>query len=132
MALSGHKTPQAARLYVKRTETQRVTAARKRRADIQTLIDGAIDGAYRAAALTKRLLAFSRQQPQEPKPVSANKLVSGMSDMIRRTLGETIKTETVLAGGLWTTHADPSELENALLNLCVNARHAGAGIGYGY
>ena len=92
--------------------------------NIQTLMDGAIDGAYRAAALTKRLLAFSRQQPLEPKPVSANKLVSGMSDMITRTLGETIKTETVLAGGLWTTHADPSELENALLNLCVNARDA--------
>ena len=92
--------------------------------NIQGFIDGAIDGAYRAAALTKRLLAFSRQQPLEPKPISANKLVSGMSDMITRTLGETIKTETVLAGGLWTTHADPSELENALLNLCVNARDA--------
>ena len=92
--------------------------------NIQSLIDGALDGAHRAAALTKRLLAFSRQQPLEPQLVSANKLVSGMSEMIARTLGGTIRTETVLAGGLWTIHADSSELESALLNLCVNARDA--------
>ena len=92
--------------------------------NIQSLIDGALDGAHRAAALTKRLLAFSRQQPLEPQLVSANKLVSGMSEMIARTLGGTIRTETVLAGGLWTIHANSSELESALLNLCVNARDA--------
>jgi signal transduction histidine kinase/CheY-like chemotaxis protein len=92
--------------------------------NIQSLIDGALDGAHRAAALTKRLLAFSRQQPLEPQLVQANKLVSGMSEMIARTLGGTIRTETVLAGGLWTIHADSSQLESALLNLCVNARDA--------
>ena len=92
--------------------------------NIQSLIDGALDGAHRAAALTKRLLAFSRQQPLEPQLVQANKLVSGMSEMIARTLGGTIRTETVLAGGLWTIHANSSQLESALLNLCVNARDA--------
>ena len=78
----------------------------------------------RAAALTQRLLAFSRQQPLAPEAVDANKLVAGMSEMLRRTLGEAIRIETVLAGGLWRIHADPNELENALLNLAVNARDA--------
>ncbi|MGL4397466.1 MAG: CHASE3 domain-containing protein [Hyphomicrobium sp.] len=93
-------------------------------ANIQTFIDGAMDGATRAATLTKRLLAFSRQQPLAPQPIAANALLSGMSDLIVRALGETIETETVLAGGLWTLHADPPQLENAILNLCVNARDA--------
>ena len=88
------------------------------------LIDQAIEGASRAAALTYRLLAFSRQQPLAPEPVDANKLVAGMSDLLRRTLGENIAVETVLAGGLWRTHADPNQLENAILNLAVNARDA--------
>jgi signal transduction histidine kinase/CheY-like chemotaxis protein len=85
---------------------------------------GAEEGGKRAAALTQRLLAFSRQQPLAPEAVDANKLVSGMSEMLRRTLGEAIRIETVLAGGLWRIHADPNELENALLNLAVNARDA--------
>ena len=91
---------------------------------VADLVDSAIDAADRAANLTARLLAFSRQQPLSPSVVDANKLVSGLSDMLRRTLGETIQIETVLAGGLWKTHADTSQLENAILNLAVNARDA--------
>ena len=81
-------------------------------------------GANRAAALTYRLLAFSRQHPLAPEPVDANKLVAGMSDLLRRTLSENVAIETVLAGGLWRTHADPNQLENVILNLAVNARDA--------
>jgi len=87
-------------------------------------IDNAHRGAQRAAALTQRLLAFSRRQPLEPRPVDPNRLVAGMSDLLRRTLGETIEVETVLSGGLWWTHADPNQLESAILNLAVNARDA--------
>ncbi|WP_436163401.1 CHASE3 domain-containing protein [Mesorhizobium sp. LjRoot246] len=92
--------------------------------DIAKFIEAAIDAASRAANLTARLLAFSRQQPLAPQIVDANRLLTGMSDLIRRALGETIRIETVLAGGLWKTHADPSQIENAILNLAVNARDA--------
>ncbi len=81
-------------------------------------------GAERAATLTHRLLAFARRQTLDPKPVDANKLVAGMSELLRRTLGESVALETVLAGGLWRTIADANQLENALLNLAVNARDA--------
>jgi PAS domain S-box-containing protein len=84
----------------------------------------AMTGAQRAAALTQRLLAFSRRQPLEPKPIDVNVLVNGMSDMIHRTLGETISVETVAGAGLWRVEADPNELEAAILNLAVNARDA--------
>jgi PAS domain S-box-containing protein len=86
--------------------------------------DNAMRGAKRAESLTHRLLAFSRQQPLDPKPVDVGRLVTGMSDLLRRTLGEQISVETVLAGGMWRAHADPSELEVAILNLAVNARDA--------
>jgi signal transduction histidine kinase/CheY-like chemotaxis protein len=86
-------------------------------------------GVDRAAALTGQLLAFARRQPLDPKPVEANRLVSGMSDLLRRTLGEAISIETVLAGGLWRTHADPNQIESAILNLAVNARDAMPGGG---
>lgn len=85
-------------------------------------IDNAMEGAQRAARLTSHLLAFSRQQPLEPQPLDANKLVSGMSEMLRRTIGDALRIETVLAGGLWPSFADRNQLENAILNLCVNAR----------
>ena len=93
-------------------------------ADIQRFIDGAAEGADRAAHLTQRLLAFARQQPLAPQPIDANKFVSGMSEILRRTLGQEIKIETILAGGLWRTHVDGNELESLLLNLAVNARDA--------
>ena len=105
-----------------------LTLAQKRlakgAADIGQLVEGALEGAQRAATLTNRLLAFSRQQPLDPQPLSLNRIVGGMADMIARTLGETIRVETVLAGGLWTARVDPGQMENALLNLCVNARDA--------
>lgn len=84
----------------------------------------ALHGAERAAILTQRLLAFARRQPLEPKLVDLNKLVSSMSDLLRRTLSETIAIETVFAGGLWRVHADPNQLESVLLNLVINARDA--------
>ena len=68
--------------------------------------------------------AFSRQQPLQPKSTDANKLVSGLSDLLRHSLGSDIQIEVVLAGGLWRTHVDPNQLENVLLNLAVNARDA--------
>jgi signal transduction histidine kinase len=91
---------------------------------LQRAQDMALQSAQRAATLTKRLLAFSRRQPLEPKVLDVNKLVQGMADMVQRTIGETVRLETVLAGGLWRTLADPGQLENALLNLAVNARDA--------
>ena len=92
--------------------------------DHEAMLDAALDGANRASALVKRLLAFSRQQPLAPQSIDVNKLVSGMSEIINRSLGETIKVETVVGAGLWQTNVDPSQLENALLNLCINARDA--------
>ena len=87
-------------------------------------IDHAMEGAKRAAELTARLLAFSRQQPLDPRPVEVNKLVGGMSELLTRTLGGNVRMETVLAGGLWRMFADPPQLESAILNLCVNGRDA--------
>jgi signal transduction histidine kinase/CheY-like chemotaxis protein len=91
---------------------------------IRQSIDHAAEGARRAAVLTQRLLAFSRQQPLEPLALDANRLVQGMSELLRRTIGETIAVETVLGGGLWPCFADAAQLENALINLAVNARDA--------
>jgi PAS domain S-box-containing protein len=80
--------------------------------------------AERGAALTQRLLAFSRRQALEPHPLDVNRLVGGMSDLLRRTLGETVKIEAILAAGLWRTFVDANQLESALLNLGINARDA--------
>jgi CheY-like chemotaxis protein len=87
-------------------------------------IEAARQGAQRAAGLTHRLLAFSRRQPLQPQAVNLNRLVGGLSDLFRRTLGEQITVETVLAGGLWLSHVDQNQLESALLNLVINARDA--------
>lgn len=87
-------------------------------------VDNAMNGARRATTLTQRLLAFSRRQPLDPKTLDINGLVQGMSDLLHRTLGEDIAVETVLGAGLWRVEADANQLENALLNLAVNARDA--------
>ena len=84
----------------------------------------ALTGAERAAQLTQRLLAFSRRQPLNPRPVDANKLIVGMSDLLTRTLGETIKLETIGNAGLWAIEVDGPEMEATLLNLALNARDA--------
>ena len=98
-------------------------------AGVGRFIDAAMDGAKRGAALTQRLLAFSRQQALTPVPLDMNAMVHGMEELLRRTLGEAVELEMVLAGGLWRTHVDPSQLENALFNLAVNARDAMDGAG---
>jgi len=87
-------------------------------------IESVTEAANRAAALTQRLLAFSRQQPLRPEIIDVNRLLAGLSDLLQRSLGTDVRLETVLAGGLWRINADPNQLENALLNLCVNARDA--------
>jgi signal transduction histidine kinase len=87
-------------------------------------LDLALQGSRSAAQLTHRLLAFSRRQTLEPARLDLNTMISGMSELLRRTLSETISVETVLAGGLWPTFADANQLENALINLAVNARDA--------
>jgi two-component system NtrC family sensor kinase len=83
----------------------------------------------RAATLVQRLLTFSRQHPQEVKTVDINRLVGDMSELLHRSIGETVTVETVLASGLWKTAVDPNQLENAVLNLAVNARDAMPGGG---
>ena len=91
---------------------------------LQRHIAAAVRGASRAALLTNRLLAFSRRQPLAPKVTDVNALVAGMSDLLRSTLGEGIRVEAVLAGEPWPAFVDASQLENALINLAVNARDA--------
>ena len=92
--------------------------------DIGKFVEAATDATSRAAGLTQRLLAFSRQQPLAPQVLDVNRVVTGMSDLLRRALGETVSVETVLAGGLWKAFADPSEIENAIINLAVTGRDA--------
>jgi signal transduction histidine kinase/CheY-like chemotaxis protein len=98
-------------------------------APIEKYLLTAQEGGRRAASLTQRLLAFSRQQPLQPQSVDGNKLVSELSELLRRSLGEMIKLETVLAGGLWRISVDGNQLESAILNLAVNARDAMSGAG---
>ncbi len=98
--------------------------AQGRMRELDRFVGAAKGAASRAAALTHRLLAFARRQTLDPKPTDANKLICGMAEMIRRTVGPEIKLETVLAMGVWPTLCDPHQLENAVLNLCINARDA--------
>lgn len=87
-------------------------------------LESAMRGAQRAATLTKRLLAFSRQQPLSPMILDVNRALNGLSDFLRRALGEDVSLEIVGGGGVWPVEADPAELEAAILNLAVNARDA--------
>jgi len=98
--------------------------AQGRTSGLEHYIVAARDAARRAAALTQRLLAFSRRQTLDPRPIDVNKMIAGMEDLIRRSVGPDIAVEVVGAGGLWLTKADSSQLENSLLNLCINARDA--------
>ena len=98
--------------------------AQGRLTGLERYIAAAQGSARRAASLTQRLLAFSRRQTLDPKPTDLNRLVAGVEEMIRRTVGPAVTLEVVGAGGLWLTRVDPSQMENALLNLSINARDA--------
>jgi signal transduction histidine kinase/CheY-like chemotaxis protein len=87
-------------------------------------LNNALTGAQRAAQLTQRLLAFSRRQPLNPRAVDANRLITGMSDLLTRSLGETVALETISGAGVWNIEVDASEMEATLLNLALNARDA--------
>ena len=91
---------------------------------IGRFMEAATQATTRAASLTHRLLAFARQQPLEPRAVDVNSLITGMSDLMRSTLGEQIQIETVMAAGVWRAKADPHQLESAVLNVAINARDA--------
>ncbi len=92
--------------------------------DLDSLIDLGVTSANRAAGLTHRLLAFSRRQSLDSKPVEINQLVTAMGELLQRSINESIKLEMRLSGELWTAEADPNQLESALLNLVINARDA--------
>jgi PAS domain S-box-containing protein len=98
--------------------------ARGRASEADRFVHSAMTSANRAAALTHRLLAFARRQPLDPKPIKVNQLIASMDDLLRRSLGVAIELEMVLAGGLWMTRCDANQLENAILNLAINARDA--------
>jgi signal transduction histidine kinase/ActR/RegA family two-component response regulator len=98
--------------------------AQGRSDDIGRFIDLATTSAKRAASLTHRLLAFSRRQPLDPRPVRVNALVASTEDLLRRSIGESIELDLVLAEESWLTVCDPHQLENAILNLAINARDA--------
>ncbi len=98
--------------------------AQGRHGELAAFAEAATNSANRAAALTQRLLAFSRRQALAPEPLDANELVGGMEMLIRRTIGETIQLELRSARALWRTKCDPNQLESAILNLIINARDA--------
>jgi len=105
-------------------ELMQTRMSQGRLTDIDRYMTAAQGASKRAAALTHRLLAFSRRQTLDPKPTDVNALVNGMEDLIRRTVGPSVHIEVVGAAGLWPALVDPHQLENALLNLCINARDA--------
>jgi PAS domain S-box-containing protein len=92
--------------------------------NIQRALTNAKRGAQRAAALTSRLLAFSRRQALDPRPIDLNSFLNGLQDFLQRTLGEGIDVQTVGSAGLWQIEADTNHLESAIINLCINARDA--------
>ena len=105
-------------------ELMETRIAQGRLRDLDRYLVAAQGAAKRAAALTHRLLAFSRRQTLAPRPVDVNQLINGLTELIQRTVGPGIQVETVGAAALWPALVDPSQLENSLLNLCINARDA--------
>ena len=105
-------------------ELLRRRVARGKLDDLDSLIDLGVTSANRAAGLTHRLLAFSRRQSLDPKPVEINQLVSSMGELLQRSINESIALDMRLTDELWTAEADPNQLESALLNLVINARDA--------
>jgi len=99
------------------------------RREVMMHLNNAMEGATRAAALTRRLLSFARSEPLLPERVDSNDLIGGMSDLLDRTLGEQIRVEVDLGRETWPTYVDPHQLENAIVNLAVNARDAMDGRG---
>ena len=87
-------------------------------------LQNAIGAVARGSRLTGQLLAFARRQPLQPRSIDLGRVIRDMSEMLQRTLGENIQIETVIAGGLWNTLADPNQVENTVLNLAINARDA--------
>ena len=110
-------------------ELMRARLAQGKIGELERYIVAAQGAASRAGALTHRLLAFARRQTLDPKAISANKLIADMTELVQRTVGPEIRLETVLAIGLWPVLCDPNQLENALLNLSINARDAMPGGG---
>ena len=100
------------------------------RREVMMHLNNAMEGATRAAALTRRLLSFARSEPLLPERVDPAELIRGMSDLLDRTLGERIRIDVELAPGAWPTYVDPHQLENAIVNLAVNARDAMDGEGH--
>ena len=98
--------------------------ARGRLQDIDRYVGAAREAGRRAAGLTQRLLAFSRRQTLDPKPTDVTRLIAGLEDLLQRTVGGTAQIDIVQTAGMWTTNIDAGQLENALLNLCINARDA--------
>ncbi|HEY0205203.1 MAG TPA: PAS domain-containing protein [Acetobacteraceae bacterium] len=110
-------------------ELMQTRLAQGRTSDLDRYLTAAQGAAKRAAALTHRLLAFTRRQTLDPRPTDLNQLVAGMDELVRRTAGPAVEVEVAAAPTLWTTLVDPNQLENALLNLCINARDAMPGGG---
>jgi PAS domain S-box len=105
-------------------EMMQIRMAQGRTAEFDRYLVAAQGAVKRAASLTHRLLAFSRRQTLNPKPTNVNRLLSDLEELVGRTVGPAVKVEVVGASGLWPTLVDPNQLENAVLNLCVNARDA--------